>query len=99
MPRTPHRGEVLISPALTVRLLELYSTASLGTVKTHLSSLQDKLGARNRVELAAFAASKWRLPRHGKNPSLPVVRTDTSMAPKVIENGKSPWPGLLSQIP
>ncbi len=28
---------------------------SLGTVKSHLSSLQDKIGARNRVELAAFA--------------------------------------------
>ena len=30
---------------------------SLSTVKTHLGSLQDKVGARNRVELAAWA---WR---------------------------------------
>ncbi|MBI4932753.1 MAG: response regulator transcription factor [Actinobacteria bacterium] len=92
--RAAHRGEVLVSPAMTVRLLEHFSTQamtglpfqpavpltgreeevlraaarglsnaeiardlfiSLGTVKTHLSSLQDKVGARNRVELAAFA--------------------------------------------
>jgi DNA-binding CsgD family transcriptional regulator len=30
---------------------------SLSTVTTHLASLQDELGARNRVELAAWA---WR---------------------------------------
>ncbi len=34
---------------------------SLGTVKTHLSSLQDKIGARNRVELAAFAWQSGRM--------------------------------------
>ncbi len=28
---------------------------SVGTVKTHLSSVQAKLGARNRVEIAAWA--------------------------------------------
>jgi DNA-binding NarL/FixJ family response regulator len=94
--RAAHRGDVLISPSITVRLLAHFSTAtsmsdtvephyplsdreeevlqaaargrsnneiseelfiSLGTVKTHLSSLQSKIGARNRVELAAFA---WR---------------------------------------
>ncbi|WP_254068990.1 response regulator transcription factor [Streptomyces sp. TM32] len=32
---------------------ELY--VSLGTVKTHLGSIQTKLGARNRVEIAAWA--------------------------------------------
>ena len=31
---------------------------SLGTVKTHLSSLQAKVGARNRVELAVPAWQK-----------------------------------------
>lgn len=35
---------------------------SLSTVKTHLGSLQDKVGARNRVELAAWA---WRTRRMG----------------------------------
>jgi DNA-binding CsgD family transcriptional regulator len=30
---------------------------SLSTVKTHLASVQGKLGARNRVEIAAWA---WR---------------------------------------
>jgi len=103
------RGDVLISPSITVRLLSHFagvgSTAagpagaigsprsaqpvvaltereeevlcevakgltnaeiadalfiSLGTVKTHLGSMQDKLGARNRVELAAWA---WRTGR------------------------------------
>jgi len=34
---------------------------SLGTVKTHLSSLQGKIGARNRVELAAFAWQSGRM--------------------------------------
>jgi DNA-binding NarL/FixJ family response regulator len=38
---------------------ELY--ISLGTVKTHLSSLQEKVGARNRVELAAFAWQSRRM--------------------------------------
>jgi DNA-binding NarL/FixJ family response regulator len=93
--RAAHRGDVLVSPSITVRLLAHFSAAttiatvephlpltdredevlhavargrsnneiaeelfiSLGTVKTHLSSLQNKIGARNRVELAAFA---WR---------------------------------------
>lgn len=98
--RAAHRGDVLVSPSLTVRLLghfaaglpstelaqpatpltgreeevlhaaargrsnaeigdELY--ISLGTVKAHMSSLQDKVGARNRVELAAFAWQSGRM--------------------------------------
>ena len=83
-------GDALISPSITVRLLEHLSppapsgddgglspreldvvklaakgltnaeiaTAlfiSVGTVKTHLGSVQTKLGARNRVEIAAWA--------------------------------------------
>lgn len=32
---------------------ELY--VSLGTVKTHLANIKDKLGVRNRVEIAAWA--------------------------------------------
>ena len=35
---------------------------SLGTVKTHLASLQQKVGARNRVELAAWAYESGRMP-------------------------------------
>ena len=99
--RAAHRGDALVSPSVTVRLLAHFSAAtappasappptpltdreeevlratarglsnaeiagelfiSLGTVKTHLSSLQAKVGARNRVELAAFA---WRTGRMG----------------------------------
>ncbi len=98
--RAAQRGEVLISPAMTVRLLHHHSATtaatppiepavpltdreeevlratakglsnleiartlfiSLGTVKSHLSSLQDKIGARNRVELAAFAWHSGRM--------------------------------------
>ncbi len=98
--RAAHRGDVLVSPAVTVRLLAHFGAAStvtdllqptspltdreeevlratargrsnaeiaaelfisLGTVKTHLSNLQDKIGARNRVELAAFAWQSGRM--------------------------------------
>ena len=83
-------GDALISPSITVRLLEHLSPPaptgddgglspreldvvklaargltnaeiatqlfiSVGTVKTHLGSVQGKLGARNRVEIAAWA--------------------------------------------
>jgi DNA-binding NarL/FixJ family response regulator len=91
--RAAHAGDALISPRVTVRLLQQFSTArppeasesegllsqrelevarcvatgrtnaeiaaalfiSLSTVKTHLASIQAKLGARNRVEIAAWA--------------------------------------------
>lgn len=91
--RAAHAGDALISPRVTVRLLErlaprqesagaepavplsgrelevVRSVAkgrtnaelaaelfiSLSTVKTHLASIQTKLGARNRVEIAAWA--------------------------------------------
>ncbi len=98
--RAAHRGDVLVSPSITVRLLAHYSSTtsgselpqpaapltdreeevlratargrsnaeiaeelfiSLGTVKTHLSTLQDKVRARNRVELAAFAWKSGRM--------------------------------------
>ncbi len=98
--RAAHRGDVLVSPEVTVRLLAHFTAMSpftgpaqlvmpltgreeevlraaakgrsnaeiaaelfisLGTVKTHLSSLQDKVGARNRVELAAFAWQSGRM--------------------------------------
>ncbi|NUP17426.1 MAG: response regulator transcription factor [Streptomyces sp.] len=89
--RSAARGDALVSPAVTVRLLkhlagheptapaphplsereldvvrllavgrtnqeicdELY--LSLGTVKTHLANIKDKLDVRNRVEIAAWA--------------------------------------------
>nr|WP_134006097.1 response regulator transcription factor [Streptomyces sp. 846.5] len=94
--RAAQRGDALISPAVTVRLLreleegrrppsadaQLPRTVltsrelevarlvavgrtnqevcaelflSLGTVKTHLTNIQSKLGVRNRVEIAAWA--------------------------------------------
>jgi DNA-binding NarL/FixJ family response regulator len=96
--RAADRGDALVSPQITVRLLRHFSTAnataparvdtatepltdreldvlkaaargltnteigtelfmSLSTVKTHLAAVQAKIGARNRVESAAWA---WR---------------------------------------
>ncbi|MEC3916806.1 response regulator transcription factor [Nocardia sp. CDC160] len=99
--RAAARGDALVSPSVTVRLLrhltlgeshtpetagseqpltereldvarlvaqgrtnqeigqQLY--ISLGTVKTHLGSIQSKLGMRNRVEIAAWAWSTGQL--------------------------------------
>jgi DNA-binding NarL/FixJ family response regulator len=91
--RAAHAGDALISPRVTVRLLQQLAVAqppepgdaelllsqrelevarcvasgrtnaeiaaalfiSLSTVKTHLASIQTKLGVRNRVEIAAWA--------------------------------------------
>ena len=94
--RAADRGDALVSPQITVRLLKHFDSKparpaveapsepltaretdvvkatargltnteigtelflSLSTVKTHLASVQHKLGARNRVEIAAWA---WR---------------------------------------
>ncbi len=97
--RAAHRGDALVSPQITVRLLRHFAPAnhsvpaatadapaepltdrevdvakaaargltnteigtelylSLSTVKTHLAAVQAKIGARNRVEVAALA---WR---------------------------------------
>ncbi|MFO7192300.1 MULTISPECIES: response regulator transcription factor [Thermocrispum] len=95
--RAAQRGDALVSPQITVRLLKHFNTPapatapedqpsepltpretdvvravargltnteignelflSLSTVKTHLASAQAKIGARNRVEVAAWA---WR---------------------------------------
>jgi DNA-binding NarL/FixJ family response regulator len=93
--RAAARGDALVSPQITVRLLKHFSGKqrpkapapsteltpreldvaraaargltnseigaelylSLSTVKTHLASVQNKLGVRNRVEIAAWA---WR---------------------------------------
>ena len=96
--RAAAAGDALVSPSITVRLLEHYAGneappqpavpltereedvlralatgrtnaeigadlfISLSTVKTHIASIQSKLGARNRVELASFA---WRSGRMG----------------------------------
>jgi DNA-binding NarL/FixJ family response regulator len=94
--RAAHRGDALVSPQITMRLLRHFSTStpartedaptepltererdvvraaakgltnteigaelflSLSTVKTHLAAAQAKIGARNRVGVAAWA---WR---------------------------------------
>jgi len=95
--RAAHRGDALVSPQITVRLLRHFAPVnpapapveapaepltdrevdvvqaaargltnteigaelflSLSTVKTHLAAVQAKIGARNRVEVAAWA---WR---------------------------------------
>ncbi len=101
--RSAAKGDALIAPSVTARLLAAFSEAgsssrqpaaqpidpltdreeevlitvargrtnaeiaddlciSLSTVKTHLASLMQKLGARNRVELAMWAYETNRLP-------------------------------------
>jgi DNA-binding NarL/FixJ family response regulator len=101
--RSAAKGDALIAPSVTARLLATFSEAgassrppaaqpidpltdreeevlvtvargrtnaeiaddlciSLSTVKTHLASLMQKLGARNRVELAMWAYETGRLP-------------------------------------
>ena len=74
-PRTPRPQEPLTDRELdVVRLVALGHTnaeiaasmfVSLSTVKTHLGSIQLKLAARNRVEIAAWA---WRT-GHAGDPS------------------------------
>lgn len=97
--RAAARGDALIAPNITVRLLEAFAGAgrrtarepvdpltpreedvlallargrtnaeiggelhlSLSTVKSHIGALMDKLGARNRVEVALWAYESGRL--------------------------------------
>ncbi|AGW41108.1 two-component system regulatory protein [Leifsonia xyli subsp. cynodontis DSM 46306] len=56
---TPRERETaaLVGRGLTNAEICAELVISLGTVKSHLSSLQSKLGVRNRVEIAAWA---WR---------------------------------------
>jgi DNA-binding NarL/FixJ family response regulator len=100
--RAAARGDALVSPAVTVRLLKRLEEQapptpdsalplsareldiarlvavgrtnqeicdelflSLSTVKTHLGSIQSKLGARNRVETAAWAWENGAVARRG----------------------------------
>jgi DNA-binding NarL/FixJ family response regulator len=66
-PRTPlteREEEVLVTVALGHTNAEIANelSISLSTVKTHLASLMNKLGARNRVELAMWAYETDRMP-------------------------------------
>lgn len=61
---TEREEEVLVTVALGHTNAEIADelSISLSTVKTHLASLMNKLGARNRVELAMWAYETGRLP-------------------------------------
>ncbi len=63
-PLTEREEEVLVTVALGHTNAEIADelTISLSTVKTHLASLMNKLGARNRVELAMWAYETGRMP-------------------------------------
>ncbi len=63
-PLTEREEEVLITVALGHTNAEIADelSISLSTVKTHLASLMNKLGARNRVELAMWAYETDRMP-------------------------------------
>ena len=63
-PLTEREEEVLVTVALGHTNAEIADdlSISLSTVKTHLASLMNKLGARNRVELAMWAYETGRMP-------------------------------------
>ena len=63
-PLTEREEEVLVTVALGHTNAEIADelSVSLSTVKTHLASLMNKLGARNRVELAMWAYETDRMP-------------------------------------
>lgn len=62
-PLTAREEEVLITVAQGLTNAEIAHRLyiSLSTVKTHLSSLMGKLGARNRVEIAMWAYETKRI--------------------------------------
>lgn len=64
-PLTEREEEVLVTVALGRTNAEIADALciSLSTVKTHLASLMNKLGARNRVELAMWAYETDRVPK------------------------------------
>ena len=64
VPLTEREEEVLVTVALGRTNTEIADelSISLSTVKTHLASLMNKLGARNRVELAMWAYETDRMP-------------------------------------
>ncbi len=61
---TPREEEVLLTVARGLTNSEIADELhiSLSTTKTHLASLMQKLGARNRVEIALWAYETHRLP-------------------------------------
>lgn len=64
-PLTEREEEVLVTVAIGRTNAEIADALciSLSTVKTHLASLMNKLGARNRVELAMWAYETDRVPK------------------------------------
>ena len=64
-PLTAREEEVLITVARGYSNTEIAEALhiSLSTVKTHLASLMQKLGARNRVEVAIWAYESGRITR------------------------------------
>ncbi|CAM5682640.1 DNA-binding response regulator [Streptomyces badius] len=48
---------MLLAEGMTNAEIAADLSITVGTVKTHLTNVQSKLGARNRVEIAAWA---WR---------------------------------------
>lgn len=62
-PLTAREEEVLITVARGLTNAEIADAIhiSLSTVKTHLTSLMGKLGARNRVEIAMWAYETQRI--------------------------------------
>ena len=66
-PLTEREEQVLLTVARGRTNVEIADElhVSLGTVKTHLANVMQKLGARNRVEIAMWAHESGRLARSG----------------------------------
>ncbi len=64
-PLTDREEQVLLTVARGLSNAEIGDSLhiSISTVKTHLASLMQKLGARNRVEIAIWAYETGRVPR------------------------------------
>ncbi|MCI3927744.1 response regulator [Streptomyces sp. AN091965] len=69
-PLTPREQDVvsMVARGCTNEEVAAAMYVTLSTVKTHLGNIQRKLGARNRVEIAAWA---WRSGLHGAQAALP----------------------------
>jgi DNA-binding NarL/FixJ family response regulator len=70
-PLTGREEDVLVTVARGRTNVEIAQDLhiSLSTVKTHLASLMDKLGTRNRVQMAMWAYETGRVGPHGRGSS------------------------------
>ncbi|CAM5720865.1 hypothetical protein SBADM41S_06172 [Streptomyces badius] len=74
---------MLLAEGMTNAEIAADLSITVGTVKTHLTNVQSKLGARNRVEIAAWA---WRSGLIGRG----VRAVGSSRGGRCVRAGKEP---------